>query len=88
MNIVHGLPGKGEFHVQVQELKAYPDQFWGYFQMPLNKYFELVNRIQNNRHIAKQNTNFRRYIGVEERVAVFLRSVHFVFYSFYNSERI
>ncbi len=33
MNIVCSLPGKGEFHAQVQELKCYPNRFLTYFQM-------------------------------------------------------
>ncbi len=73
MNVVWGMPGKGKFHAQVQELKAYPDHFLGYFRIPLNKYFQLVNRIRNNWYVAKQNMNFWRCIAVEERVAVFLR---------------
>ncbi len=80
MNSVWGMPGKGEFHAQVQELKAYPDQFLGYFHMLLNKYFELINRISNNHHVVKQNTNFCKCIGIEEIVAVFLRYV-FTIYS-------
>ncbi len=58
MNIVRGLPGKGKFHAQVQELKAYLDHFLGYFRMPLSKYFELINRIRDSHHVAKQSTNF------------------------------
>ena len=72
MNAPWGLPGKGEFHTQVQELKAFPDRFLGYFRMPLKKYFEVMNQIHNNRHVAKQNTNFWKCIGIEERLAVFL----------------
>ena len=72
MNAVRGLPGKGKFHAQVQELKAFPDHFYAYFQIPLNKFFKLVNRLRHNKHIAKQNTNFQKCIGIEERVAVFL----------------
>ncbi len=51
MNKIHGLPGKGEFHAQIQELKSYPDQFLGYFQMPMHKYFEQLNLLKNNRNI-------------------------------------
>ena len=78
MNIVHGHPGKGEFHAQVQELKSFPDRFLAYFWMPLEKYFKLVNQIRNSHHVAKQNTNFRKCIGVEEGVAVFLQYVTFL----------
>ena len=75
MNIVHGHPRKEKFHAQVQELKMYPDWFLAYFRMPLNKYFELINQIRKNHHVDKQNTNFHKCIGVEERVAVFLQYV-------------
>ena len=73
MNQPRGLPGKGEFHTQIQELKLYPDRFMGYFRMPMHKYFELLNCIKNNKKVAKQNTNWQQSIGVEERLAVFLR---------------
>ena len=58
MNQLRGLPGKGEFHTQIQELKLYPDRFMGYFTMLMHKYFELLNRIKNNKKVAKQNTNW------------------------------
>ncbi len=73
MNAIRGQPGRGEFHAQIQELKMYWDHFMGYFRMPLNKYFELLNRIKTNCKVAKQNTNWRKCIGIEERLAVFLR---------------
>ncbi len=73
MNQPRGLPSKGEFHAQIQELNLCPDRFMGYFCMPMNKYFELPNLIKNHRKIAKQNTNWRKSISTEERLTVFLR---------------
>ncbi len=73
INQIHGQPGKGEFHSQVQELKSYPDRFYQYFCMPLSKYFELLNRLKSSNLVTKQNMNWCNCIGAEERMAVFLR---------------
>ncbi len=56
MNVTRSQPGRGEFHAQIQEMKMYPDQFYAYFRMHMNKFFELLNLLKNR--ITKQNTNW------------------------------
>ena len=64
-----------EFHSQIQELKLYPDHFYTYFWMPLNKFFKLLNLLKKNTRVTKQNTNWWKCITAEEHLAVFLRYV-------------
>ncbi len=53
MNKIRGELGSGEFHSQVQELKMYPDQFYRYFCMPMNKFFKLLNMLKRHKNISK-----------------------------------
>ena len=46
MNKIHGEPGKGEFHSQIQELKIFPDKFYSYFHMSMDKFFNLLNLLK------------------------------------------
>ena len=57
MNMICGQPGRGEFHSQIQELKLFPDRFYAYFRMHLDKFFNLLNLLKDT--ISKQNTNWR-----------------------------
>ena len=71
MNQQRGNGPRGEFHSQVQELQCYPDRFYQYFQMTIQKFDELLVMVMKS--IAKENTNWRHSISAEERLAVCLR---------------
>lgn len=62
----------GEFHQLVHELfNEHPDRFHMYFRMTKEEFNYLHGLIKND--IQKQNTQLRRAISTEERLAVCLR---------------
>jgi len=63
----------GEFHRLVQELKKDPKRFHMYFRMTMKEFDFLHELIKQE--IYKQNTQFRKAISTEERLAVCLRYV-------------
>nr|CAI5855434.1 unnamed protein product [Callosobruchus analis] len=61
----------GEYHRLVQELNEHPDRYHMYFRMTKDEFNFLHELIKED--IKKQNTQFRRAISTEERLAVCLR---------------
>lgn len=59
----------GEFHHLFPDLLADDEKFFKYFRMSTAKFHELLNMLQ----LRKQNTNFRKAISPEERLAVTLK---------------
>ncbi len=73
MNAVRGIAKQGEFHTQIQKLKNFPEQWFHYFHMTLEQLNFLLAKIKHK--LYRQNTNWRKSIGPEERLAVCLRYV-------------
>ncbi len=71
MNQQRGNRPRGEFHSHVQELQCFPDHFYQYFCMSIEKFDELLAMVKGR--ISKENTNWRGSIMAEERLAVCLR---------------
>lgn len=61
----------GEFHHLFPDLLKDNRKFFQYFRMSPEKFYELLNMLTPL--IEKQNTNFRRPVSPEERLAVCLR---------------
>ena len=61
----------GEYHRLVQELNEHPDRYHMYFRMTREEFNFLHELIKED--IIKQNTQFRKAISTEERLAVCLR---------------
>jgi len=61
----------GEFHHLVPELRQCPKRFHMYFRMSKEEFDYLHELIRSD--IQKQNTQFRRAVSSEERLAVCLR---------------
>ncbi|KAJ8937691.1 hypothetical protein NQ314_011747 [Rhamnusium bicolor] len=59
----------GKFHKLINELDDF--KFKNYFRVTREQFYELHELIAVD--IQKQNTNFRRAIGTEERLAICLR---------------
>lgn len=59
----------GEFHHLFPDLLADDEKFFKYFRMSSVKFYELLKMLP----IRKQNTNFRKAISPEERLAVTLK---------------
>ena len=70
MNPRRGHGPRGEFHSQVQELQRYPDRFYQYFRMTVEKFEELLSMVKNR--ISKENMNWRNSISAQEHLAVCL----------------
>jgi len=74
---VHAINKKretlGEFHRLVQELKKDTKRFHMYFRMTMEEFDFLHELIKPD--IYKQNTQLRRAVSTEERLAVCLRYV-------------
>lgn len=74
---VHPIVGdrleKGNFHTLFHDLLKYESKFFNYFRMSSKSFFELHNLIKND--TKKEDTNMRRSISTEERLAVTLRYV-------------
>ena len=71
INLRRGVDGNGEFHAQIQQLKGYPDRFYSYFRMTVKLFHELLHLVGAG--VEKSQTNWRRPISAEERLAVTLR---------------
>jgi len=54
-----------------EELRSYPEKFFGYFRMSVTSFDELITFLEPA--ISYQNTNMRLAIPPEERLAVTLR---------------
>ncbi|CAL4066116.1 unnamed protein product, partial [Meganyctiphanes norvegica] len=61
----------GQYHTIMNELKADGDKFFNYFRMSHNSFKELLELLEP--HIKKKDTNMRRSIAPEERLAITLR---------------
>lgn len=59
----------GEFHHLFPDLLGDAEKFFKYFRMSSRKFYELVELLP----IKKQNTNFRKAISPEERLAITLK---------------
>ena len=64
MNQQRGNGPRGEFHSQVQELWCYPNRFYQYFHMTVQKFDELLGMVTNS--ISKENMNWQHSISAEE----------------------
>ncbi|KAK4883897.1 hypothetical protein RN001_000168 [Aquatica leii] len=77
---VHNINKKrekmGEFYRLVSELRKDPKRFHMYFRMTMEEFDYLHQLIEND--IKKMNTQFRRAITSEERLAVCLRKLLFL----------
>jgi len=62
---------KGKFTLMFEELRSYPEKFFGYFRMSVTSFDELITFLEPA--ITYQNTNMRLAIPPEERLAVTLR---------------
>lgn len=61
----------GEYHRLVKELNEHPDRYHMYFRVTKEEFDFLHELVKED--IIKQNTQFRRAISSEERLAVCLR---------------
>jgi len=72
---VHPIVGarleKGNFNILFPDLLKYESKFFNFFRMSSKSYFELHNLIKDD--TKKEDTNMRRSISTEERLAVTLR---------------
>ncbi|KAL4126793.1 hypothetical protein QTP88_011002 [Uroleucon formosanum] len=72
---VHPIVGarleKGNFNILFPDLLKYESKFFNFFRMSSKSYFELHNLIKDD--TTKEDTNMRRSISTEERLAVTLR---------------
>lgn len=59
---------KGHFQNLFPDLLQYPSKFFNYFRMSRNSFFELHDAIKYD--IRKEDTNMRKSITTEERLAV------------------
>lgn len=59
----------GEFYHLFPDLLADNEKFFKYFRMSSEKFYELLQLLP----LRKQNTNFRKAISPEERLAVTLK---------------
>jgi len=64
---------EGEFYTLFPHLKQDNKKFFQYFRMSYEKFCQLLEHIKPD--IQKRNTNFRKCIPADERLAVTLRSV-------------
>lgn len=62
---------KGHFQNLFPDLLQYPSKFFNYFRMSRDSFFELHDAIKYD--IRKEDTNMRKSITTEERLAVTLR---------------
>jgi len=60
----------GEFHTLFPDLLQDEAKFFKYFRMSSQKFFELLNMLPQ---LQKQDTNFRRCIPPDERLAITLK---------------
>ncbi|CAH2088803.1 unnamed protein product [Euphydryas editha] len=72
---IHDIPKsryeEGEYHVLLPRLKRDSKRFHTYFRMSLHKFNELVQIMQP--YIKREDTLFRKAIGVEEKLMVTMR---------------
>ena len=72
---LHDIPSsryeEGEYHTLLPRLKKDRKKFHTYFRMSKHKFYELLQTIKP--FIEKQDTLFRKAIGVEERLMVTIR---------------
>lgn len=64
-------PEFGSFGHLFPDLVNNPEKFYDFFRMTTEQFKMLVELIGSS--IRKQNTNYRRAVGAEERMAIFLR---------------
>ncbi|XP_050307736.1 uncharacterized protein LOC126744392 isoform X2 [Anthonomus grandis grandis] len=64
----------GEYHRLVKELNEHPDRYHMYFRVTKEEFDFLHGLVKED--IKKKNTQFRRAISTEERLAVCLRLPH------------
>ena len=62
---------RGAFHTSFTELKEHPDKFVDYFRMSQESFDHLVTVI--GPRVVRKDTNMRKCVPVEERLAVTLR---------------
>lgn len=62
---------KGKFKLMFEDLRSYPEKFFGYFRMSVEAFDELVQILRPA--ITHQDTNMRLSIPPEERLAVTIR---------------
>lgn len=61
----------GQYYTLMHRLQADPAKFFDYFRMSEETFKNLLNLIQP--YIARQDTNMRKSISAEERLAITLR---------------
>ena len=61
----------GHFYTLYEELRTYPDKFASYFRMTFSSFDDLLAALGPS--LSRQNTNMRKCIPAEERLAVTLR---------------
>jgi len=70
-NIIMQRKKKGEFHHLVKELEEHPNCYEMYFRMTKKEFYFLRDLIKGD--IKTRNTQFRKAISTEEKLAVCLR---------------
>ena len=72
---VHNLnikrPDVGQYHTIIDDLRLDEGKFFGYFRMSINSFDELL--LMLTPYIKKQDTNMRKAICPEQRLAITLR---------------
>lgn len=63
----------GEFHHLFPDLLGEDEKFFKYFRMSTAEFYELIELLP----IRKQDTNFRKAISPEERLAVTFKWINF-----------
>jgi len=66
-------PEFGVFSHLYPDLLENEEKFHGFFRMNIKQFYRLSHFV--GEEIRKQNTNYRRAISPEERLAIFLRCV-------------
>jgi len=75
-------PNFGKFHTLHKRLLEYPEKFFEYYRMSPESFYELLNAVKED--LKKENTQFRRSISAEEKLAVTLRLVPKLGFRFYS----
>ena len=62
---------KGEFFTLYQDLREYPEKFFRWYRMSIEKFDFLLGKLQPV--LQKENNNYRDSISAEERLVITLR---------------
>ncbi len=64
MNTIQGVQCQGEFHVQIQEMRKFPECWYKYFRMTVEQFDFLLQKIKHK--LYRETTNWCKSITPEE----------------------